>query len=87
MDFRHIFEKVLLREHWNAPRLQQDVKKRKKKTKVQSKRKKPIAQKLTVPETEYILKWRFFYYKLIGDNDNFFFKHATTPRRYQKDKN
>ncbi len=44
-------------------------KKRKKKTKVQSKRKKPIAQKLTVPETEYILKWRLFYYKLIGDND------------------
>ncbi len=28
MDFRHIFEKVLLREHWNAPSLQQDVKKK-----------------------------------------------------------
>ncbi len=64
MDFRHIFEKVLLREHWNAPSLQQDVKKKEEeKTKVQSERKKPIAQKLTVPETEYILKWRLFYDK------------------------
>lgn len=40
---------------------------KKKKAKVHSERKKPIAQKLTVPETEYILKWRLFYDKQIGD--------------------
>lgn len=52
----------------NAPRLQPDIKiKKKKNAKVHMERKKPIAQKLTVPETEYILKWRLFYDKQIGD--------------------
>lgn len=85
MKFRHIFEKGLLWEHWNAPRLQPDVKKKKNASPFGMK---PIAQKLTVPETEYILKWRLFYDKQIGDNDAKFylaiFKHAVRPTLLSK---